>query len=481
MSWFYERFTVQSEINGPIECSRNLGEWSVVAGENGQSNLYLNHMWENAFKRLPSDLKVRRILMLGLGTGGTLSVYAEYFPNASLTIIEIDPAMRDLMSRVGSAKKWQKIEVIVGDALEVVPKLQGAYDLVISDMFLGMDVAQAARQTTLIEHMLRLTERNGAILMNAYREADALDVLSKFSAEVARWKYHLNHVGLFRPHGAGVVGDTLPELYQHECTSEAYIQREYGSHPEKYTVLHAGRAIGVRRNTPIFQFDFYIGDAEPMPLPKNRARVTFWQPITRTTQAAGWKRFPIHGFRQLTGFALIPEIGPYHEGWSEHARRHRNKWLKQTTHEIVDADVETYRKAFKTCGKSKSIIHIYGSDLQLKDQNHPGMVRLRVARHTETKEIIAGFASLWIPEIKQTFHLTSFITKAGRETSVAFGLVDDVFRLSQERGCRVLEFDGFWTKGNPSSWKGFSNFKAQFGTYFVRWPRLFVRFDKPSV
>lgn len=454
-----------------------MGEWSVVAGNNGQSNLYLNHMWDHAFNRLPSDLTVRRILMLGLGTGGTLSVYAKRFPKASLTIIEIDPAMRDLMPRVGSAKRWQKIEVIVGDALEVLPTLQGTYDLVISDMFLGMDVAKAAREATLVENILRLTDRHGAILMNAYREEDALDMFKPSFAESARWVFRLNHIGMFRPHGAGVVGDSLPELYHHECTCEAYMQREYGSQPQHYTVLKAGEALGIRRKTPIFNFDYYLGDAEPTPLPKEHSRVSFWQPITRTVPSPGWRRFPIAGYRRLTGFALIPEQGPYHEQWTDHAKRHRTKWLKQTTHEIVEADLETYLKGFKTCGKAKSIIHIYGSDLQQKAMKHPGMLRLRIARDKETGKIIAGFASLWIPEIKQTFHLTSFITKAGRETSVAFGLVDDVFRLSQERGCRVLEFDGFWTEGNPSSWKGFSKFKAQFNTYFVRWPRLFVRFD----
>jgi ubiquinone/menaquinone biosynthesis C-methylase UbiE len=479
MSWFYERFTVPSEINGPITCLRTLGQWSVTAGGNGQANPYLNQLWKEAFQKLPEDLPIRRILMLGFGPGETLRLYAKRFPKASLTVIEIDPVMVDLARRFGRLSGSRTPEILIGDALEVLPRIQGQYDLIVLDLFSGMKVAHASYEQTLVSSVLRLLQPHGAILMNAYLEPLAFEPLQKHCALVKRWMFRHSHVALFRPWGSGTVGDPLPAVYQHSMTCEAFIRREYAHQQRRYEVVHSGQAVGVRKKLPGFVFDYYYGDQDPAlgDRPKG-ARLTFWQPIESVPKRpVGWRRCPFPGNRQLTGFAQIPLEGSYHTHWSDHAKRHRERWLKQTDYELVDADVKTYNDAFATCGKRRSLISIFSDEVRRKAEANGDRLTLRIARHKETREIIAGFAALWIPEIQQTFHVTSFITSAGQKTSVAFGLVDDCFRIAQARGCRTLEFDGFWTKGSPNSWKGFSRFKSQFGIFYVRWPGLWVRWD----
>ena len=481
MSWFFETLVAPSEINGPITCVRSMGRWSVLAGDNGQTNSYLNTMWREGFRRLPKDVNVKRILMLGYATGGTLGEYKRRFPKATITAVEIDPVMVELSKQFMPAKLRKRVEVIVGDAYKVLPTLQGTYDLVIFDMFLGIKVAPVTREHELIKHALRLLQPYGAIFVNSYTEPDVLDVFRGLCGEVARWKFsrygYTNNIGLFRPWGAGTLGDPLPKEYQHSTTCEPYLLREFAGR-SAWELIHAGDALAIRRTTPFFSFDYYTGDAEPIGRPAGKRRiVTFWQRFARTDKPAGWKSCPLPGNRRFTGFAIIPETGPYHLNWSEHAKRHRARWLKQTTHEIIETDVETYVKAYQTCDKERSLKYLFSMELRRKAKAHPGLMRFRVACDRATGEIIAGFASLWIPEIKQTFHVTAFITRAGKETSAAFGMMDDVFKLSQERGCRTLEFDGFWTEGNPNSWKGFSHFKAQFGPYYIRWPNPLIRFD----
>lgn len=478
MSWFYERFVVPSEINGPITCTRLLGQWNVAAGGVGQADDYLNGLWKDAFPKLPRNLSVRRILMLGFGPGETLKMYAKRFPKASLTVVEIDPVMVDLARRFGHLQGKLIPEIIIGDATEVLPGLQGQYDLIVLDMFIGIHVGRATYQETVIKNVLRLLRPHGAMLMNAYLEPEAMELWKKHCTIEKHWKYRLNHVTLFRPWGSGVVGDPLPSIYQHSMTCKEYVQREYTDRPW-YEVIRAGEVYGIRKKLPGLAFDHYIGDSDPALAERPKgARLTFWQPLSlRPDPSTGWRRSPFPENHRLTGFAQIPADGSFHLGWSEHAKRHRARWLKQPDYEVVDADVETYIKLFKTCGKRRSLIDIFSQEVRRKAVAHGERLTLRVARHRETKEIIAGFASLWIPEIQQTFHVTSFLTPGGQKTSAAVGLVDDCFQIAQARGCRTLEFDGFRTKGDPASWNGFTQFKSQFDVFFVRWPGLWVRWD----
>lgn len=478
MSWLYERFVAPSEINGPIVCTRVLGQWSVAVGGIGQSGEYLNGFWKEAFSKLPHTLSVRRILMLGFGPGETLKMYAKRFPKASMTVIEIDPVMVDLARRFGHLSGKLIPEIIIGDAGEVLVDLEGRYDLIVLDMFIGVDVGIATYQETLIRQVLRLLSPQGAILMNAYLEPEAIELWKKHCAIERRWKYRLNYVTLFRPRGAGVIGDPLPSTYKHRMTCNEYLEREYADRPG-YKVLRAGEAPGMRKKIALFTLDQYTGDQDPATEDRpTGASFTLWQPIlTRPDPSAGWRRCPFPGSHRLTGFAQIPLEGPFHMGWSDHAKRHRTRWQKQCEYEVVDADVETCITYFSTCGKRKSLVTIFSDDIRRKAIAHGDRLTLRVARHRETQEIIAGFASLWIPEIQQTFHVTSFLTPAGQKASAAVGLVDDCFRIAQARGCRTLEFDGFRAKGDPASWSGFTQFKSQFDVFYIRWPDSWIRFD----
>lgn len=477
MSWLYEYLTVPSEINGTIKCWRNLGEWQVAVGETGQSGPYLDTMWKRAVRKVPNRKSVRRILILGLGIGSSIEAYYKRFPTAKVTVVEIDPVMVELADRFTFLKGRQRPEILLGDAREVVPTLKGRYDLIVFDMFIGQDAAQTTRQGDFIDTTIRLLAADGSILVNAYLEQDIFALFQRHCREITRWKYQRNHVAHFRPWGVGTVGDPLPSDYRHAYDCIPFMEREFIRPPRVQPVI-AGPVAGFQRSLPGFDFVHYLSDKEPTSRPvKTRPRLTLWQPLSRVEVPPGWKRWPVAGHRRLTGFSLIPETGDYTGRWSDHAKRHQKRWQKQGTHEIVDADVETYIRSYETCGKGTGLIRLFSDELRRKERAHPNCLRLRLAREKGTGCIAGGFASLWIPEIRQTFHVTSFLTSAGRETSAAFGLVDDAFQIAQGRGDRIFEFDGFYAAGDPPSWKGFSRFKGQFGVFYIRWPKPLARFD----
>lgn len=478
MSWFYAHEKIPSAINGTIECVRILGEWQIIVGGSGQSGPYLDTMWKQAVRRIPNPESVRKILVLGLGIGSSLRAYYRRFPKAHLTVVEIDPVMVGLMNRFGFLKKFPTPEILLGDAETIVPNLRGTFDLVVFDLFIGPAVAKATRGKDLLQAALQRLSRKGYLLLNAYKEPDLIDLFGTSCREIARWKYLQSHVALFRPWGAGTVGDPLPPAYRHMYSCQPFMQREF-SPLRRTRAIGTAAAPGFLRALPGFDFLHFLGDTPPTERPpKTRARFTVWQPIRRTDVPEGWIRWPVSGHRRLTGFAQIPPGDePYDLDWSEHAKRHLKRWKKQTAHAIRDADLDTYLAAFARCGKPKGLIARFREELRRKEQAHPGQLRLRVAEPIGGGAIIAGFATLWIPEIQQTFHVTSFITPEGRETAAAFGLVDDAFRIAQARGDRTLEFDAFYLPGDPRSWKGFTRFKEQFGVHYIRWPKPLARFD----
>lgn len=474
MSWLYESFRIPSDVHGEIRCTRLFGRWTVEAGGTGQASDYLNAMWRKALRRaVPEPETVTRILILGFGTGGAFPEFYRRFPKAHIVTIEIDPVMVDLARRFGALNGFPWPEIHVGRAEEILPTVTGQFDLVISDMFVGHDVAKDTASPILMRELSRLIRPNGHLLINAYREPTYFNGFSSEFAFVQKWKYLLNWIAHFRPHGAGVIGDALPAGYVPFFSCKEYLEREYRSWPP-FEVVDAGDAHGVRQTIGPISIERYHGDVEPALAP-GRLRVVLWDSWTRLAPPAGWHRFPGNPRRSLMGYAEIPATGDIHPHWSELARRERKKWLAQEECTIATIDAETYCAAYAKCGKSRSIIRGFSSGVRRKAKTHGDLLHLYAVISRATGEIVAGLATLDVPEIKTSIHVTGFILPSARHSPAGVGLVNQWFRDSQSRGIRFCDFDGFYAKGEPIEWKGFSRFKSQFGTKFIAYPKPFWR------
>ncbi len=475
MSWLYESFRVPSDVHGEIRCTRLLGRWTVEAGGTGQASDYLNTMWRKALREIPRD-SVARILILGFGTGGAFPEFYKRFPRAHIVTVEIDPVMVDLAKRFGALRGFLWPEVHVGRAEEILPTLTGQFDLIVSDMFVGHDVAKDTASPVLMRELARLLRPNGHLLVNAYREPIFFDGFLSAFATVKKWKYLANWIAHFRPHGAGVVGDAMPSGYVPFFSCEGYLEREYREWPP-FEIVNAGNAWGVRRKIGPISVERYHGDVEPVTQP-GRLRFVMWDPWTRLAPPAGWHRYLGNPRRSLMGYAELPQFGDVHLAWSELARRERKKWLAQDEYEIKLIDAETYCAAYARCGKSQSIIDGFSSGVRRKTKAHGDLLHLYGVVSRKTGEVVAGLAAVDIPEIKTSIHVTGFILPAARHSPAGVGLVNRWFLDSQSRGMRFCDFDGFYAKGEPAEWKGFSRFKSQFGTRFIAYPKPFWRITR---
>lgn len=239
-----------------------------------------------------------------------------------------------------------------------------------------------------------------------------------------------------------------------------------------------------RRLWPIVIED-YISDTEPIladsdPYKISLNRALIWQRLNRTDIPRGWYCFSKTS-NKLEGYAELFPNKEYWTAWSESARRYRRKWLHEyaATHTIERVSFEEFERAYVQSPVFKIVKRALIDIIKRKlEAQHSKNVELFCARDIQSKELIAGMATITSPTCKGSHYISGFVRPDIAPESAMVGLMDHWFSQSKERGIRFLSFGGFWTKGNPHNWKGFSEFKAKFGLFYIKFPPILIRFAR---
>jgi len=277
------------------------------------------------------------------------------------------------------------------------------------------------------------------------------------------------------------LGDPLPEGFTPHRAFAEVLEREASLTPRTHLISdNTNAGIGWQLG-PVY-FQMYLGDNEPKIDPEGRKSRIHWQPLLRQDRPKGWHRAWLDFRIRMTGVAPIKDPEHYEKAWTDHARRHRNKWLKEkgTQWEIITPAYDEFAAAYKKSKKDAALKWMFLSQLKDKLQIHGPLVRLfgirRKAEHYQPHNpIVAGFACIDAPEAKSSLHFISFIHESVKKTPIGTGLMDEWFRTSIPLGIRFLDFGVFWAQGDPRSWQGFSQFKAQFGIHLIRYPLPLAR------
>lgn len=402
-----------------------------------KANFYLTRRWKRAMARVEKDAVIRRVLCVGTYSSRVVHVIEDRFPRARVTFIG---AMYDR------------------------PHSYGVFDLVLTDtdqaaVLLAADLAPSGYLITITSRLL-----------------DELDTaLNMYCVRAAMWEDGTNIFGMYRPHGAGVVGDPLPDGYIPYRGCEAYLKRECAPEEDRREYVASNGAHGFRWQHGPFWFEAYASDAEPVVDPSGPRRLVIWQPLTRLDKPKGWRRSWGQMNARRTGYAMITDPERYWENWSDHAKRHRKQWLQKPVYSMEETGLEEFIEVYERVKRFFSLRMLFVDLVRQKVEAHGDRVRFLIARDPVSRRIIAGLAVLDIPEAKQSIHLISFLDPIGHKTSVGFAIIDYWFQTSLKKGLRFLDFDLFYDPGDPKSWKGFSAFKSQFGTRFVRYPYPLIR------
>ncbi len=464
MSWFYERFELTSEKNGLIRCRRLFGRWKVTVDGYDQTSRYIHDMWQGALLRLPQNVRVKSILLLGFGAGGSLPLFHRLFPGCQVTILEWDSVMIEIARRMNN-QVTRSDRLVIGDARETVKTLFGQFDLIVFDLYCGKRPAPFLLETDFQAQLQHLLSPEGFLLVNVFQEQRALSHLSSVFEQCRTWRFRYNHLGMFR-----LMCDFVPHR-----ASPAFLVRD--TQGGKRSFVDQPGSYGSRWKSLGFSFEGHTGNIEPVIQPGS-SRLVIWQTLTALKKPDGWWRSLVQMNPRCTGYARAGSVEDYWKTWTPHAQRHRRRWLKDDRFQVEEIGLAEFAAAYRKEKKLGWLTEWFITLVKDKIRYHGSLLRIFGAREKKSGEILAGLAVLDIPEQHSSVHIIAFVHPRAMMTSVSVGLIDQWFQHALKRDIYYLDFDIFWAPGDPRSWKGFSRFKSQFGTRFIYYPNPFLKLAK---
>lgn len=273
----------------------------------------------------------------------------------------------------------------------------------------------------------------------------------------------------------GILGAPLPEGYEPMRTSKPFLLRE-GSGGWHRWYIEVDGIPGLRWNSGLFPVDGFYGERAPLSMGPRPARIAVWQPFVSTaTEVDGWHPSLVKLGMRLHGIAPLYGQEEYWKRWDPHAQRHRKQWLKQEGLTIHEESMEEFIQVYlRTPTKFPQEIFLHM--LRGRARCHGPYLHCWVMRDDKTGKAVAGLVVLDAPEAKQSLHLAAFTHPEAFHRSVGVGMIDHWFQEGIRLGLSFLDFDLFWSKGDPEAWQGFSRFKGQFDTHYIRYPQPFTNY-----
>jgi len=144
-----------SKYNRNISVVKGFGEPTLVSDDLIESGHLLTHIWKTGITRLlPKEFSPQSILLLGLGGGSNTILVRKMYPQAKITVIEIDPQMVDIAYKFFGLKKHKNLEIIVDDAEYYVKNLGSKrFDLILVDCFVGKFIPASLQQINFIKSL----------------------------------------------------------------------------------------------------------------------------------------------------------------------------------------------------------------------------------------------------------------------------------------------------------------------------------------
>lgn len=161
----------ESPINGKIQIVRDFQGARIIAGGVSQSGWLVKSVWKAALKRIKSQKKeIKSVLILGLGGGSAAELVVEYWPEAKITGVDLDPLMIDMGKKYLRLGEIENLKVIVADAQkwldETRDRKKEKYDLVLVDLFNGSKIPEKFYRDKFVDNVQKLVLPGGVVAFN---------------------------------------------------------------------------------------------------------------------------------------------------------------------------------------------------------------------------------------------------------------------------------------------------------------------------
>ena len=157
---------VNSPISGLIQISRFFGRPKMVIGGLEQSGSFIKSIWKKGLKKIHnSKFMIHSSLILGLGGGTAAKLVNQFWPEAKIVGIEIDPVIIGLAKKYFALGKISSLKIINADAAEWV-KRKEKFDLILVDVYLGDKVPKSCETKEFLKNIKKLISPGGFVIFN---------------------------------------------------------------------------------------------------------------------------------------------------------------------------------------------------------------------------------------------------------------------------------------------------------------------------
>ncbi len=461
---FYSREEHASEKNGTIIVDKFLWYTSIIVNGCLEAGTYLVGMWKGALKRLPKGYEPKNILLLGLGGGNIIRLLQERYPEVKITVIEWDDVMIKIAKELKLFSLTPNIKISNRDAYEALENMSEKFDVIIVDLFTGPIPPEFLGKIETVSNLKKVLKQDGYIFLNVYKHVHYIETFKQQLHVEKIWKYKLNTLALFRQ------SNEVPSDFVDMRQSENYLKGLF-----KFGEIIKTNMLGVRHSKGPFAVEYYTGDVAPELLSFRGVRFVIWDRVRNDVVPKGWyKMMP----GSSLGTSVVSDISSddYWKTWSETARRYRLKWETQQEYEIIAIDIDTFTSYYLQFGKPTETRQTILKALKNRIHVNKDAIKLFALQEKTTKNIVAGMSIVDAKEISHSYYLSAFLNKENAPAQSGLWLINNWFLHCRNHGIKFANFGPVWTKGQPKSWKGFTEFKAHFRPFALTYKRPLFKF-----
>ena len=155
-----------SEYNSSLVVAIQEGSYVLNAKNANYSFASLHRVFRKALKKVRFE-NINSVLILGCGAGSIPSIiYKELDLNLNVDAIEIDQKVVELGNKYFGLDQYSNMNVIVNDAMVYVESTDKKYDLILVDLFNGINVPQEFLTPPFFGKLKSRLNNDGQVLLN---------------------------------------------------------------------------------------------------------------------------------------------------------------------------------------------------------------------------------------------------------------------------------------------------------------------------
>ena len=158
---------VKSTHNGEIKVIKDLQGIRIIVGGISQSGWLVREVWETGVRAVAKEItSPEKVLILGLGGGSAVEAVAKQWKNAKIIGVDIDVQMVEMGKKYLGLGKFEQLDIIITDAKSWVKRQKLEYDVVLVDMFKGVNIPEYFKSEKYLNEVKKIVKSKGVVLFN---------------------------------------------------------------------------------------------------------------------------------------------------------------------------------------------------------------------------------------------------------------------------------------------------------------------------